>query len=73
MPAVTIDVANEMLALYLEAEKSILTNQSYTIKNRTFTRANLSEVVTERKKWQQYIDQINGTGGIRIVPVTPNW
>ena len=73
MPAISYEVASEMLGLYLEAERSILTNQSYTIKNRTFTRANLSEVVQERKRWQQYLDSLNGGGGIRIIPVVPNW
>lgn len=35
---------NRRLRLYLEAEKAILTGQSYTIGNRTLTRADLGEV-----------------------------
>lgn len=35
---------NRRLKLYLEAEEKILQGQSYTISNRTLTRANLSEV-----------------------------
>ncbi|WP_295157160.1 DUF6148 family protein [Selenomonas sp. AE3005] len=35
---------NERLKLYLEAEKAVLTGQSYTIGNRTLTRANLSSI-----------------------------
>ena len=35
---------NRRLKLYLEAEEKILQGQSYTISNRTLTRANLKEV-----------------------------
>lgn len=35
---------NRRLQLYIEAEERILQGQSYTIGNRTLTRANLSEV-----------------------------
>lgn len=73
MPSVSKELAIEMLSLYIEAEKAILINQSYTVKNRSFTRANLDEVVRERKRWQQYVDSLNGNKSIRIVPVAPNW
>lgn len=35
---------NERLKKYIEAEKAILAGQSYTIGNRTLTRANLATV-----------------------------
>ena len=35
---------NRRLQLYIEAEERILQGQSYTIGNRTLTRANLAEV-----------------------------
>ncbi len=35
---------NERLKLYLEAEKAVLSGQSYTIGNRTLTRANLATI-----------------------------
>jgi hypothetical protein len=73
MPSISKDVAQEMLNLYLEAEKAILVNQSYTVKNRTFTRANLDEVVKERKYWQSYVLSLSGHKSIRIIPVAPNW
>lgn len=37
-------VQNERLKMYLEAERVVLTGQSYTIGNRSLTRANLSEI-----------------------------
>ena len=35
---------NERLKLYVEAEKAVLSGQSYTIGNRQLTRANLAEI-----------------------------
>ena len=35
---------NKRLAMYLQAEQKVMTGQSYTIGNRTLTRANLSEI-----------------------------
>lgn len=35
---------NERLQRYLEAEKAVLKNQSYTIGGRTYTRANLADI-----------------------------
>lgn len=40
-------VQNERLKMYLEAEKAVLTGQSYTIGNRTLTRASLSAIQAE--------------------------
>jgi len=37
-------VQNERLKMYLEAERAVLTGQSYTIGNRTLTRANLATI-----------------------------
>ncbi|MDD3534255.1 MAG: DUF6148 family protein [Candidatus Cloacimonetes bacterium] len=37
-------INNERLAQYLEAEKAVLSGQSYTIGNRQFTRASLSVI-----------------------------
>lgn len=37
-------IQNQRLALYLEAERAVLSGQSYTIGNRTLTRASLSEI-----------------------------
>nr|DAL33557.1 MAG TPA_asm: head to tail adaptor [Caudoviricetes sp.] len=37
-------IQNERLKMYLEAEKAVLTGQSYTIGNRTLTRASLATI-----------------------------
>ena len=37
-------IQNARLKMYLEAEQAVLTGQSYTIGNRTLTRANLATI-----------------------------
>lgn len=43
-PLTTRQMNNERLKLYYAAERAILSGQSYTVGNRTLTRANLAEV-----------------------------
>ncbi len=43
-PMSTREMNNERLKLYYAAERAILSGQSYTVGNRTLTRANLAEV-----------------------------
>jgi len=66
MASVTISQAQEMLAKYIEAEKAVLLNQSYTIGTRTYTRANLSAIRAGRAEWQKVYDQLSGSGGMRV-------
>jgi len=63
--SVSLATAQEMLNAYIEAEKTVLKNQSYTIKDRTFTRANLGIIARERARWQQVVDSLSGRG-IRV-------
>lgn len=55
---------NAELVLYREALAAILKNQSYTIKDRTYTRATLSEVRKGIKDLENEIAKIE-RGGIR--------
>ena len=64
--SITITTAQQMLGLYIAAEKAILKNQSYTIKDRTFERADLRAVATERRRWQSIVDSILSGGGMKI-------
>ncbi len=52
---ITIEYARQMLTEYLEAEKKILSGQSYRIGKQELTRANLTEVVKNRKDWQKIL------------------
>jgi hypothetical protein len=64
--SITVSEAQQMLNLYINAEKAILKNQSYTIKDRTFTRADLKTVATERRRWQSTVDSLLSGGGMRV-------
>lgn len=46
----------KMIKKYIEAEQAIITGQSYTIGNRSLTRANLSEIRDARQEWEQRLD-----------------
>lgn len=54
------------LALYKEAERKILQNQSYTIGTRTYTRANLKWIQDGIKDLENAIAAAKGTGTIRV-------
>jgi hypothetical protein len=54
------------LAEYKVCESAILMNQSYTIKDRTFTRTDLAEVRKAINELQQQIDGIEKQGTVRV-------
>lgn len=60
--------ATDMLALYIAAEKAVLSGQSYQIGSRTLTRADLSEIRKGRAEWQQAVnkEQAQSQGGSRL-------
>jgi hypothetical protein len=53
------------LAEYKVAESAILMNQSYTIKDRTFTRTDLAEVLKAIDELQQQINGMENAGNVR--------
>lgn len=63
----TVVEARGMIAEYIKAEKAVLKNQSYTIKDRTYTRANLTSIRNGRKEWEKILGQLTGTSG-RMTP-----
>lgn len=69
--SVSLIEAREMLALYITAEKLCLLNQSYTIKDRTYTRADLATIARERKRWQSVVDSLTAGGSIRVRRIIP--
>jgi len=64
--------AAAMLALYEAAIEAVLTKgQSYQIKDRRFTRADLQELEDKRAYWEMRADRAARGGGIRVRGVTP--
>lgn len=71
MASITLSQYKSRLNLYLKAEAAILKGQSYTIKDRTLTRANLKHVQEEISRIQSIIDGRERGGGIRSRRVVP--
>jgi hypothetical protein len=64
--ATELETVTTLLAQYLSAEAAILTGaQSYTIGNRSLTRAHLAEIIRERKNLEIRKQALDGEGGIR--------
>jgi hypothetical protein len=68
----TLSELQEDLILYKAAEKAILEgSQSYTIKDRTFNRADLNAVITQIDRIRCQIANIENGGGIRVRRILP--
>lgn len=62
----------ERLGKYLTAETAILKGaQSYTIGNRTLTRADLEEIRNQVNRLTKHIQQLERGGNIRIQRIMP--
>ena len=55
-----LEVAQERLSLYYEAERRVLVGQSYTIGDRQLTRANLAEIRKAIDSLKDEIEQLMG-------------
>ncbi len=60
-----------LLQLYYEAEKAILSGQSYTIGSRSLTRPQLSEVTDRLKELEREEDALGNSGGGGVL--LPMW
>jgi hypothetical protein len=66
MAGVTLERAEAQLALYLQCEKDILERgQSYGLKGRQLTRANLAEIREGISYWQGMVERLDRSGGIQ--------
>ncbi|MBR8701449.1 MULTISPECIES: hypothetical protein [unclassified Fusobacterium] len=65
---ITIEMCDRYIKLYLEAEEEILKSQSYTIDGQTLTRANLNDIVRQRKNWENQKEiLLSGEGNERRI------
>jgi hypothetical protein len=72
MAGMTLAQAEARLALYLKAEEDILERgQSYAIKGRALTRANLKEISETIQSLQALCERLAGTGGVRRKRLVP--
>ncbi len=65
MAAFSETQCREQLDKYLKAEEQILAGQSYAIKGRTFTRADLEAVQAGIKLWSKRLNRAS-RGGMRV-------
>lgn len=69
--ATSLTLAKQMLNEYIKAEKAVLKNQAYTIKDRTYTRATLFRVQEGREYWEKRVAKLENGGSMRIRRVLP--
>lgn len=66
MAGITMEIAKKHLEVWLEAEMTVATGQSYAIGSRTLTRANLTEIRKTIDYWNAKIAAMENqkkTGG----------
>ncbi len=65
--------AQARLQMWLDAEEAVSSGQSYSIGDRSLSRANLSEITDRITYWQRQVDAFRakglgaGTPGMRVV------
>ena len=69
-----LEIKNNRLKLYYEAEEKVLNSQSYTLGSKTLTRADLTSIQNMIKKLEGEIASLEQYGtmkrrSVRIVPV----
>lgn len=73
MSGITLNDAQEMLDLWLEAERAVTTGQSYKIGTRSLTRADVSDIASRISFWRNEVERLeNGHGrGARVLRAVP--
>lgn len=73
MSGITLNDAQEMLDLWLEAERAVTTGRSYKIGTRSLTRADVSDIASRVSFWRNEVERLeNGQGrGARVLRAVP--
>lgn len=71
MAGITLAQAEEQLSLWIAASTAVAGNQSYTIKDRSLTRADASEIRKQIDYWNNWVGRltlsVSGRGRTRYV------
>lgn len=62
MPRISYEVAKAKYQMWDEAEDAIATGQSYSIADRSLTRANMAEVQMMKRKYGRIVDTYESGG-----------
>lgn len=73
MEWITLEEARENLQLWLSAERAAASGKSYTIGNRSLTRADLSDIADRIRFWRAEVARLEyGRGaGMRVLQAVP--
>jgi len=68
MAGITLAQAQERLTAWLEADAAVARNQSYSINNRSLTRADAEQIRENIDYWQGKVDKLKASpgGGARV-------
>lgn len=67
MAGITLAQAQAQLDAWLDASLAVARNQSYSIGNRSLTRANAQEIQQQVNYWRAEVERLQGGGrGIRV-------
>jgi len=71
MAGITLALAQTQLDLWLAADAAVAGNQSYTISNRSLTRADAAEITAKIEYWNSWVQKLkrsaSGRGRTRYV------
>lgn len=74
MSWISLEEAKSMLQGWIEAERSVMSGQSYRIGNRQLTRTNLSEIAERIKYWRNEVAKLESGrkgGGMKVMRAVP--
>lgn len=71
MTGITLANAQAQLTAWLAASEACTRNQSYTIANRTLTRANLADINKQITYWQGQVQRLSRGGGVQRTVLVP--
>ena len=72
MAWMTLAVAREHLATWLEADTAVAAGQSYSIGSRSLTRADAGRIAERIAYWRRIVEQLeSGRSGARVLRVVP--
>lgn len=71
MPGITLATAQAQLDLWLAADAAVSTGQSYSIKDRSLSRADAGEITSKIEYWNNWVQKLSraasGRGRTRYV------
>ncbi|MBS9775663.1 MAG: hypothetical protein KGV57_01065 [Fusobacterium sp.] len=69
---ISVDLCNQYIQFYLEAEKAVLAAKEYVIDGQVLKRENLKDIIRARQNWQGKRDQLlaGDDGGVKFYRVS---